>query len=225
MAKQDLKRIKLLRLSSLLVLFLIIQCKPQTGIEISCTENESEILKKNKYAKRVNQHTLMINLQQEQKEFRDEPPFDGYLAGRQWEYCAYNKETDYHLIKLRDGDYFTGILLSQKDGQSFKAGYRVLVSPQKNSYWAANQPNGLDGEEWKIYDFSGALIWEGITPVSETPSGPHFGELHDPAWNEKGVLVAKHRCYHKEGSTQVSLDLSGSPPVWKPEVKCPGNPY
>lgn len=206
------------------MLALIIQCKSQVGIEISCTENESEILKKNKKAKRITQHTLVIELNQGQKEFKNEPPFDDYLAGKQWEYCSFNKETDYHLIKLRDGDYFTGILLSQKDGQVLKAGYRVLISPEKNTYFVANQPNGLDGEEWKIYEFSGELIWQGITPVSETPSGPHFGELFDPSWNAAGILEAKHRCYNKEGSKKVSLDLKASIPDWKPMIKCPRYP-
>ena len=168
------------------ILLLSVRGFADSGTQLDCSGKESDRLKKAPSGTtRVSPHELRIPLLQGFKTFSDEPPFDQEFDGKEWWYCGYEPTSRVYLVGLRDQDVFTGMLLRQETGQLLEAGQSVVISPDASKYFASRQPNGMDGEEWRIYKMDGSLVWKGDSDTDRR---------YKPSWNAKGQLQARYRC-------------------------------
>jgi hypothetical protein len=103
------------------------------------------------------------------------------------------------------------------------AGHTVLFSPNEKKFLAIEQENGMDGENWTVYDADGKAIWKGyagtITKINGTDSV--VSTFDHPQWNKQGELTARFVC----ASSQVHgvVTLTQSPPgnsSWRGHAKC-----
>src|SRR5262245_16866168 len=181
------------------------------NIVLDCDASETTMNKAPHGARRIDEDTLEVKFAGGSKSFKDEPPFDYELDGVEYDYCDYNATVKFHLIKKRDQDVFTGVLMSQTTGKILDAGQFVIFSPNGKKYFASRQPNGMDGTEWFIFTVSGNLEWQGNS-MADT--------LVEPGWNSEGKFQAKYRCSDEDYKTVV-LTKSGKEWSWVPETKCP----
>jgi hypothetical protein len=178
---------------------------------LDCDTSETKMNKAPNGARRIDEHTLEVKFVNGSRSFKDEPPFDYELGGVEYEYCDYNPTVKFHLIKKRDEDLFTGILLSETNGKILDAGQLVIFSPDGKKYFASRQPDGMDGTQWFIFTVNGKVEWKGDS-MADT--------LVEPAWNSEGKFQAKYRCGDEDYKTVV-LTKSGKEWSWVPEPKCP----
>jgi hypothetical protein len=181
------------------------------NLVLDCDTSEIKMNKAPHGVRRIDEHTLEVKFAGGTKSFKDEPPFDYELDGVEYDYCDYNAAVKFHLIKKRDQDLFTGILLNETTGKLLDAGELVIFSPDGKQYFAARQPDGMDGMQWLIFTVNGELEWQGDS-MADT--------LIEPAWNSEGKFQAKYRCGDEDYKTVV-LTKSGKEWSWDPEAKCP----
>lgn len=199
----------------ILVIFLLIatvvHSQSASTLTLDCDSSESKMTKAPSGAKRLDEHTLEVKFAKGSKTFKDEPPFDYELDGVKYNYCDYSPTVKFHLIKKRDQDLFTGVLMSESSGKILDAGQLVIFSPDGNKYFASRQPNGMDGSEWFIFTVTGQMEWQGNS-ITDT--------LVEPGWSEDGKFQAKYRCSDEE-YISLTLTKSGKQWEWVPEPKCP----
>jgi len=178
---------------------------------LDCDTSETKMNKAPHGARRIDEHTLEVKFANGSKSFKDEAPFDYELDGVKYNYCDYNATVKFHLIRKRDQDLFTGVLMSETSGKLLDAGQSVIFSPDGKKYFASRQPNGMDGTQWFIFTANGELEWQGDS-MADT--------LVEPGWNSEGKFQAKYRCGDEDYKT-VILTKSGKQWSWDPEPKCP----
>jgi hypothetical protein len=181
------------------------------NLVLDCDTSETKMNKAPSGARRIDEHTLEVKFSNGSKSFHNEPPFDYELDGVEYEYCDYNPTVKFHLIRKRDQDVFTGVLMSETNGKTLDAGQLVIFSPDGKKYFAARQPNGMDGNQWFIFTVAGELEWKGDS-MADT--------LVEPGWNSEGKFQAKYRCSNEDYKTVV-LTKSRKEWSWVPEAKCP----
>jgi hypothetical protein len=199
----------------ILIIFLLItsavNSQDKLDLTLDCGSSESNMNKAPHGARRIDEHTLEVKFAGGSKSFKDEGPFDYDLDGVGYEYCDYSASTKFHLIRKRDQDLFTGILMSETSGKVLDAGQVVIFSPDGKKYFASRQPNGMDGSEWFIFTVSGELEWQGNS-MADT--------LIEPNWSSAGKFQARYRC-GDEDYKDVVLTKMGKEWGWVPEPKCP----
>jgi len=183
----------------------------KSNLILDCDTSETKMNKAPNGARRIDEHTLEVKYAGGSRSFKDEPPFDYELDGVEYDYCDYNATVKFHLIRKRDQDVFTGVLMSQTTGKILDAGQLVIFSPDGKKYFASRQPNGMDGTEWFIFTVAGQLEWQGNS-MADT--------LVEPVWNSEGKFQARYRCSDEDYKTVV-LTKSGKEWSWVPETKCP----
>jgi hypothetical protein len=158
--------------------------------------------------------------------FVDQPPHDEGLSGVHYLYCGYEPTLGFHLIHKQDRSVFTGVLLNDTTGQVLSAGERVIFSGDRRQYFAAIQPDGLDGQEWHVRSRDGVLIWKGRSAVAE--KGPKYdyviANLDKVHWNGAGQLQATLTCEGGRGKSvtgSVTLTRTDKGWAWLPEIHCP----
>lgn len=176
--------------------------------------------------RRLDRHTLEVRWQRGRMLFRDSAPFDEPLMGVHWRYCLYDRASGFHLIQKLDENLGTGVLLQESTGQVLDAGRYVIFSPHHRQYFAARQPNGLDGEQWILFSANGHRLWQGLSGINGRDPDVFIAELSQPRWNAQGRLQATHTCmrdYEKPPSPRrqtVTLEFTGGRYRWLPVIPC-----
>ena len=179
-------------------------------------------------ATRLDENTLSITWLEGEVELKNEPPFDVPLAGVRYYYCTFYKKAAVHHILKEDQDILTGLLVSHATGKIIDAGYSVLFSPDHTAFFATRQPNGLDGQEWYVFEKTGKLLWQGFSGII----GVHpelkidiFESTFDyPEWNDNNQLTTQARCgydFNNANPTkQVTLKINKDGWQWLPKLNC-----
>jgi hypothetical protein len=174
--------------------------------------------------RRISEHRLRIEWSKGKKLFVNSGVEQGALEGIRYEYCGFL--LGHHLISKQDNGLSTGVLLDTASGKVLPAGHTVIFAPDATRYFAIQQPDGLDGEEWLIYSRAGIQLWmgqSGITAKSREGNWEYFvATFEQPHWSDAGELEATLRCAVKpEQTATVTLRASGGSYQWVPAVECP----
>lgn len=206
------------------------------NLKLGCSERfreeEAKVLRQAPQgAKRTGRHHLRIKWTAGFREFADKAPYgDEFLEGTAYYYCGYNKTANIHLIHEQIDGLFTGILVDNASGKILPGGEKVSFSSDLSKYLAQVQPDGLDGEEWYVYQRNGQLVWKGLSGISEHHPKLNYDyfivELSAPKWNGQGELEATGICASerekaKKKETTVTLKRVGRSWKWLPELLCP----
>jgi hypothetical protein len=186
----------------------------ELGTFLHCDGKEEERIEAAHSVKRMNPHRLEIHWLHGTKIFADEPPYDEDLDGVRWTYCDYKPAQKLYFLQKADKGLFTGVLLNETTGKILDAGEEIVISPNAQLFFASRQPDGMDGQEWFVFNMDGTIQWQG---TSETD---HYFE---PSWNSKGELQAKFSCASgeaKDSWKRVTLTKSGSNWTWLPAIPC-----
>jgi hypothetical protein len=175
-----------------------------------------------KGARRVSKHVLEVMSQTGPRRFRDKPPYDE-LGGVVWRYCGYDAPAKVHLIEVSDENVYTGDLLWDETGKLLRAGHTVLFSPNRQVFLAIEQEDGVDGEDWTVYDISGKPIWKGYAGTVAKVDGIDqvVSTFVDPHWTPQGELTARFVCTSLKTNGVVTLVQSPSGHwSWRGHGKC-----
>jgi hypothetical protein len=156
--------------------------------------------------------------------FADSGTVEGEMSGVAYQYCGFAH--GYHLIRKNEEALFTGVLLDTLTGSVLPAGHTVIFAPDTTRYFAAQQPDGLDGEEWLLYTRGGARIWKGLSGLearSATGNWTYFiATFEQPRWSTAGDLQATLRCANDTTKTAVvTLRSTRGRYRWMPGIVCP----
>ncbi len=182
-------------------------------------DNEAAVIKAAGNAiVRKGKHELLISAGGKSIHIKDKPPYDVDDAGISYSYCG--RQNGYFMIFKNDqGETnFSGLLINENTGAVTPGGQTVLFSPDLRAYLATEQPDGLDGEVWKVYASDGRLSWSGFSFIPDAEEGSSYAALAHPAWTEKGVLTAEATCEGKtNGSWNVALKKINGKWDWSPK--------
>ncbi|MCS0589486.1 hypothetical protein ACFQ09_10245 [Massilia norwichensis] len=148
-------------------------------------------------AHRVGEHVLEVTSQKGRQKFVDKPPHDeGGMGGIHWRYCGYDSRAKAHLIRKSDKGLFSGALLLDETGKRLRAGHTALFSPDAKEFLAIEQEDGVDGENWAVYDTTGKLQWKGYAGTIAKINGIEtvVSTFEHPQWTRQGVLTAQYLC-------------------------------
>lgn len=174
-------------------------------------------------ASRISARQLRVNWAEGYTDFSDEAPFDQPLEGISYSYCGYSVELDMHLIHLHNFGYFHGILIDNKSGQQLPAGEYVSFSADKESYFASAQTNGMDGEDWFVYNHEGKLVWSGYSGI--VARHPDLGyeyfkmRFYQPEWTAENSLQATVERAGNHEDMKVVLTFVDGQWEWRPKQK------
>ncbi len=188
-----------------------------------CDENVSEarqISRSGGAARRTGTHRLEVRTRGKVLRFMDEPPFEP-LGGSHWLYCGFEANVKVHLIGLSKGSLFTGRLLFDNGAQS-EGGHTVLFAPDKRTFLAIEQEDGMDGELWTVRTADGKLKWTGYAGTITKVNGIDTVEsnFHYPSWTRSGELRARMACADSGQSQLVSLQKLGNEWYWRNADGC-----
>ena len=195
-----------------------------TSTALTCGESEASALRAAPASvRRDAAHRLSIAWAKGTRVFEDSGVVDGDMGGVRYEYCG--AAHGYHLIRKADEGLFTGVLLDTATGRVLPAGHTVVFSPDASKYFAAQQPDGLDGEEWLIYARSGVQVWKGLSGIEAKSREGNWTTfiaiLDQPRWTSSNELQATLRCASDTTrTTTVTLRPSAGHYAWMPNVKC-----
>jgi hypothetical protein len=171
--------------------------------------------------KRISKHVLEIRTPARTLTIKDQPPFDEPFSGVHHTFC--DRKDGFILLSVTDEDVWTGKLINEQTGEVTPAGGDVIFSPDRRAYFAREQPNGLDGNRWKIYALNGKLSWSGFSFIEVKNMPGHMqAYLENPAWLANGEFSAKATCIggHNEQSWNVKLIKGRDGWSWKPGQAC-----
>jgi hypothetical protein len=177
-----------------------------------------------KGARRVETHVLEVVTDKGPKRFIDKPPHDpGDLGGLHWRYCGYIAQAKAHLIEMADEGLFSGDLLLEETGKLLRAGHTVLFSPNEEEFLAIEQEDGVDGENWAVYDANGKAKWKGYAGTIAKVDGIDtvVSTFDHPQWTKQGELTARFVCASSKAHGVVTLARSPSGDwSWRSHGKC-----
>lgn len=170
---------------------------------------------------RRGKHELRIKTAKGLRKLVDKPPHDEPVSGLHYHFC--DRKEGFVLLWVENEATFTGQLVNEATGQVTPAGETVLFSPDKRAYWASEQPDGLDGQVWKIHAANGVLSWSGYNFLTEKGnSGKMYAHLANPAWAANGQFIAQAQCLNKlERTWKVRLARISGEWDWRPKKACP----
>jgi hypothetical protein len=166
-----------------------------------------------KGARRVERHVLEVITTKGPKRFVDKPPRDeGDMGGLHWRYCGYNAQAKAHLIEMTDESSYSGDLLFDETGKLMRAGHTVLFSPDEKEFLAIEQEDGVDGENWIVYDADGKAKWQGYAGTTAKVDGVDIvvSTFGHPQWTKQGELTARFVCAASKAHGLVTLVRSPS---------------
>lgn len=175
-------------------------------------------------AHRVDKHVLVVMTKKGPQRFIDKPPHDeGEIGGLHWRYCGFNAQAQAHLIERQDESSYSGDLLLNESGKLLHAGHTVLFSPNGNEFLAIEQEDGVDGENWAVYDTNGTAKWKGYagTIAKEGGIDTVVSTFDRPRWTKQGELAARFACASSKAHGVVTLARSPSGDWnWRGHGKC-----
>ena len=175
-------------------------------------------------ARRVDAHVLEVITEKGPQRFTDKPPHDeGAMAGLHWRYCGYDAQAKAHLIEMTDEGLLSGDLLLEETGKLLRAGHTVLFSPKENEFLAIEQEDGVDGENWAVYDIRGRAKWKGYAGTIAKVDGIDtvISTFDRPQWTKQGELTARVVCASSKTHGIVTLVRSPSGDWrWRGQGKC-----
>jgi hypothetical protein len=175
-----------------------------------------------KGARRVEKHVLEVITAKGPKRFVDKPPYDE-MGGLRWRYCGYNAQAKAHLIEMMDQSTYSGDLLFDETGRLVHAGHTVLFSPDDKEYLAIEQEDGVDGENWAVYDTEGKAKWKGYAGTTAKVDGIDtvVSTFDHPRWTRQGELTTRFICASSKTRGTVTLARSPSGNLsWRGHGKC-----
>ncbi|MGJ7918781.1 hypothetical protein ACI48D_25340 [Massilia sp. LXY-6] len=175
-----------------------------------------------KGARRVEKHVLEVITAKGAKRFVDKPPYEE-MGGLRWRYCGYAPQAKAHLIERMDEDFYSGDLLFDDTGRLMHAGHTVLFSPDEKEFLAIEQEDGVDGENWTVYDAAGKAKWKGYAGTTAKVDGIDsvISTFDHPQWNNQSKLTARFVCTSSKTHGVVTLSRSPSGNLsWRGHVKC-----
>jgi len=175
-----------------------------------------------KGARRVEKHVLEVITAQGPKRFTDKPPHEE-LGGLHWRYCGYNAQAKAHLIEMMDEGTYSGDLLFDETGKLVRAGHTVLFSPSEKEFLAIEQEDGVDGQNWTVYDAGGKAKWKGYAGTTAKVDGIDsvVSTFDHPEWTKQGELTARFVCASSKAHGVVTLTRSSSGGLsWRGHGKC-----
>jgi hypothetical protein len=205
---------------------------PENALQLSCGDSridhdtEAKLLNQAPLgAKRLSAHVLEVKFAHGARKFVDKPPYDGPLDGINWYYCGYNAGLHIHLIGENKIDQFTGKLLLDDDGEIIEAGKAILISPDKETFLAIEQSDGMDGETWSVRDFHGKAMWSGYAGILRRSDPQHadivYAQFIHPRWKPESLLIADVACWGDDRvDAQISLGTTKSGLNWFPAPNC-----
>ncbi|MFZ6678973.1 hypothetical protein [Undibacterium sp. Tian12W] len=165
---------------------------------------------------RPSQHVLEVKYANGKRRFVDQPPHEE-LGGKHWFYCGYDANLKVHLIGKTEDALSSGVILRHSDGRIFPAGHTVLFSSDQKKFLAIRQQNGLDGEDWAIYQLYGKKLWAGYAGVLSVSAKDDYArvvaEFLNPAWRSNNVLEADLSC-EDQIKRKISIRLDQARPQW-----------
>ncbi len=138
---------------------------------ISCAPDDSENELIARYGsgkvKRIDKHTLEVTYGMGKKRFINKYLFDGKSGDACWKFCGCDNAMGVCLIGMRDGAFFSGVLINYILGEESQAGDTVIIAPDNTKYLAIEREDGIDREMWTVYTANGTTIWKGNAGVME----------------------------------------------------------
>ncbi|WP_338844978.1 hypothetical protein V8J88_14955 [Massilia sp. W12] len=200
----------------------------EAQLKLSCESkkkplSEAQLIQKRKAGAvfvRTKAHLARVKSGAGWLEFADTPPFDEPLSGVLHTFCDMRGE--YLLLAVADEGRFGGKLVHLPSGRITPGGLSVHFSRDGRAYFANEQPDGLDGNEWMIYAQDGRLSWQGYNFIEQSGKPGHVDTfLSDPRWLPNGEFSAKASC-DEAGSHQwpVKLIKQNGQWEWQPRRKC-----
>lgn len=165
---------------------------------------------------RVGKHVLMVHWSKGTQRFTDEAPYEeGEIGGSAWTYCGYNAALGLHLIEKNSEKSLTGVLLDENTGAILSAGYSVVFSPDRKSYFSYQNENA-DFPVLYLYTSAGKLVWHGSS--CQLAAGEEGWPEHcDVYWSPLGKLLIAHRDSSKKKVVlALTIQADGSC-SWLPE--------
>jgi hypothetical protein len=175
-------------------------------------------------ARRVERHVLEVMTKKGPQRFVDKPPYDdGDMGGLHWRYCGFNAQAQAHLIERLDESSYSGDLLMDESKKLLSAGHTVLFSPRANEFLAIEQEDGVDGENWAVYDANGTAKWKGYAGTIAKVDGIDavISTFDHPQWTKQGELTARYVCASLKARGVVTLVRTPSGDwSWRGHGKC-----
>jgi Uncharacterized protein conserved in bacteria len=194
------------------------------GPAVACGRSEATALRAPPVrARRVSKDRLAIRWARGTRVFRDTGVVEGEIGGTAYEYCG--PVLGYHLIRKAEEGLITGVLLDTATGTLLPAGQVVMFAPDGGRYFATQQPDGLDGEEWFVYSRAGTRLWKGQSGISARSSHGGYdyfvATLEAPHWTNAGKLGATLRCASDSTRTAaVTLRATAGRLSWAGSALC-----
>jgi hypothetical protein len=170
----------------------------------------------------VEKHVLEVVTAKGGERFAGKPPYEE-MGGLRWRYCGYDARARVHLIGRMDESLYSGELLFGETGRLMNAGHTVLFSSDGKEFLAIEQEDGVDGENWTVYDVNGKARWKGYAGTVARTGGIDsvISTFDRPQWNRQGELVARFVCADSRVHGTVTLIRSPSGGLsWRGRVKC-----
>lgn len=165
-------------------------------------------------------HLLKVTTKAGVQSFKDQPPYDEALAGVHHYFC--DRKEGFILLSVQDSDLFTGKLINEQTGAVTEGGESVLFSEDRRAYLTSEQPDGLDGNLWKVYAVNGKLSWSGYSYIPDKNPDYSYAQLDTPTWMPNGELVANATCsLDLNRKWKVKLVKNNDQWDWAPRKKCP----
>jgi hypothetical protein len=175
-------------------------------------------------ARRMGTHVLEVISKKGPQRFIDKPPHDeGGMSGVHWRYCGYDAQAKAHLIEMTDEGLFSGDLLLEETGKLVRAGHTVVFAPNGKEFLAVEQEDGVDGENWTVYDTTGKTMWKGYAGTTAKVNGIDtvVSTFERPQWTNQGELTAHFVCASSKVHGVVTLTRSPSGNrSWSGHGKC-----
>lgn len=165
-------------------------------------------------------HVLRVTTAARALVLKDVPPYDEPLSGQHYYFCS--RGAGYLHFRFEDDSLFTGVLVNEQSGVLMPAGQEVIFSPDLRAYFATEQPEGLDGEVWKIRAADGRPSWSGYSFITrQDRPDTIYATLDQPAWTPSGELTARATCIDGNWTRwQVKLLKIAGDWQWRPLRRC-----
>ena len=176
-------------------------------------------------ARRVEKHVLEVTTKKGPRRFVDKPPYEeNDMGGLHWRYCGFNAQVRAHLIERLDESSYSGNILLNESGRLLPAGHTVLFAPGANAFLAIEQQDGVDGENWAVYDPNGNVMWKGYAGTIAKVDGIDtvVSTFDHPQWTKQGELSARFVCASSKarGTVRFAQTPAGDW-GWRGQGKCP----
>ena len=194
---------------------------PASGAPFTCQGEEKARIAKvgQSVVSRPSRHELRVLVNGKTLKFIDKAPYGEDMDGTRYEFC--DRQDGYILLQFFDDMVFTGKLIDEASGAVTPGGEDVILSPDRRAYFASEQPDGLDGNVWKIYAINGKQSWSGYSFITEPGNADMaMAYLSAPAWDDKGRFSATAQCANSRKTWKTTLTKNAGAWDWSPIVKC-----